>query len=191
VSEPVRRAGRARLDDGSLVTWSVADGRRGRRWRIAVEHDGSLVASTLLEVSTEGRLARLELATPAGLLTLHPEGSGGLHGNAVTRHGVRHIRFAWSNEHELAIDGTLIASAITAHRLARTTRTGEGSALRVVAVGVELSVRADARFFHRLAQDTWRIDGDTGSTTVAIDARGIPRWPGETDEWPLEQDSPR
>jgi hypothetical protein len=191
VNGPVRQAGRTRLDDGRLIVWSVADGRRGRRWRVIVEHGGALVSSTLLEVSAEGRPARLELTTAAGLLTLHPEASGGLHGNVVTARGVRHLSIGWSDEHELEIEGVSIASAIAARRLAPSTPVGEGRTVPVVVVGADLSVCEFTRVFSRPGQEAWRIDTGDGSTFLTVDARGIPQWPGESDEWPLELDSHR
>ena len=69
-------AGRARLQDGSLLLWSIAEGRRGARWRASTRRDGRLLSDLLLEVGHDGRPGRLEIATPAGLLTLHPEADG-------------------------------------------------------------------------------------------------------------------
>ena len=76
MSEPLRRAGAGGLVDGSHVVWSVAEGRRGRRWReVRTAPDGGVVSSLLLETDPDGRFSHTELATPAGLLTLHPEGN--------------------------------------------------------------------------------------------------------------------
>ena len=186
MSELVRRAGRVGQADGSVILWSVADGRRGRRWRVAVARDGGFVSSTLLEVSAAGRPVRLELTTSGGLLTLHPEASGDLHGNAVTQGGVRHLRYAWSDEHELVVSGVPILDAVTAQRLAGSTPAGEGRTVPVVVVGLELAIREGVRSFHRLDAVTWRIDGEGDQETMTIDARGIPRWSGDVDEWPLE-----
>ena len=87
----LRRAGRGRVADGTDVTWSVAEGRRGRRWREVRTREEGIVARLLLETDPDGRFAHLELSTAAGLLTLHPEGDGTLHGNAVTADGVEHV----------------------------------------------------------------------------------------------------
>ena len=188
----VRRAGRATLADGTALVWSVADGRRGRRWRAVTTRDGILTATLLLEVGVDGRPARLELATAAGLLTLHPEGAGSLHGNAVTADGVRHLAFAWSDEHELAIDGVPIGSAVTARRLADAAAVGEGRTVSVVAVAADLSVREETLDFVRLDDATWRIEGDGEgeSRTVAIDERGLLVWAAGAGEWPLERETP-
>ena len=82
----LRRAGRLLLGGGETVLWSVAEGRRGRRWRSARrDADGNLVSDLLLELDPVGRWTRLELATTAGILTLHPEPDDtAVHGNVVT-----------------------------------------------------------------------------------------------------------
>ena len=189
MSAMVRRAGRAMLADGTQVVWSVADGRRGRRWRALTTRDEALTGVLLLEVGVDGRPVRLELATAAGLLTLHPDATGSLHGNAVTRDGVRHLAFTWSFEHELEIDGLPIASAVTARRLAGSTAMGEGRTVPVVAVAPDLSVREEGRRYVRTGEATWRIEGEGDARTLTIDERGLPVWSGEAGEWPLELES--
>lgn len=193
MSAMVRRAGRASLADGTQLLWSAADGRRGRRWRALTTWGEALTAALLLEVGVDGRPARLELATAAGLLTLHPEATGSLHGNAVTPDGVRHLTVAWGVEHELELDGIPIASAVTARRLAGSTAVGEGRTVPVVAVARDLSVREGTRRYMRVGEATWRIEGDGDPRTLTIDERGLPVVAGETPdeagEWPLELDT--
>lgn len=186
----VRRAGRATLPGGTEVRWTVADGTRGRRWRAALTNGAVLTGSVLLEVDLDGRPSRLELATAAGLLTLHPESSGGLHGNVVLPDGVRHLALAWDSDHELVIEGLPITDAVTARRLAATTGVGEGRIVRAVTIGRDLSVRDGTARFTRVADATWRIDDDDGGAprTVTIDARGLPAWSDGAGEWPLELD---
>ena len=70
---PIRRAGRARILDGSWIVWSEAEGSHGTRWRESIESEGGVARVTLLEATPADRLSRLEVAGPAGLLTLHPE----------------------------------------------------------------------------------------------------------------------
>jgi len=66
VTAPLRRAGSGRAPDGALVTWSVAEGGRGRRWRWVVTAAGGDVRHAgLIELDTTGRFARLELASGA------------------------------------------------------------------------------------------------------------------------------
>ena len=127
VTAYLRRAGAGSLADGAELVWSVADGRRGRRWRAVASVDGLVTHALLLEVDLAGRPSRLELTTPAGLLTLHPEeGSGRLHGNVVTGSGVRHLALPWSDDHGLEVHGRPIAAAVTAHRLAASHGRGGG-----------------------------------------------------------------
>ncbi len=192
MSAMVRRGGRATLSDEVELMWSVADGRRGRRWRAATIRAGVLASSMLLEVGVDGRPTRLELTTSAGLLTLHPESTGSLHGNAVTEGGVRHLTFDWGDDHGLEIDGLPIPSAVTASRLAARIPVGEGTTVPVVRIaGDDLTVHVTKRRYRRLDGTTWRIEGDGREETLAIDGRGLPVWPGVAGEWPLELDPHR
>lgn len=182
-----RRGGRAILPDGGEITWSVADGRRGRRWRTATTRGGVLEASLLLEVGADGRLARLEIATAVGLLTLHPEAGGSLHGNAVMAGGIRHLSLPWSDEHWLELDGNPVPSAVAAAGLAATVRPGEGRTVPFVVVGHDLAIREARRRFERLdGAGSWRIVGDGGAMPLEVDRDGIPVWPQGSDDWPLE-----
>jgi hypothetical protein len=116
----MRRAGRGRLPDRGSVVWSVAEGSRGRRWR-EVRRDGRgvVVSSLLYETHPDSRFAHIELSTAAGLLTLHPEGDGTLHGNVVTDAGLRHLRdLQWTPESVVLVEGSVVASAAAARRVA-------------------------------------------------------------------------
>jgi hypothetical protein len=193
VSEFLRRAGAGgRLADGSILIWSVADGRRGRRWRAVATRDGAITHALLLEVDVKGRPAKVELATPGGLLTLHPEeGSGQLHGNVVTAEGVRHLALAWSGEHGLEVEGRPIASAVTARRLTSSTPVGEGRAVPVVVIGPHLSVVEESWRYTRTGEGEWRVESASGEPppwVLRIDPRGVPRLSGDAREWPLERD---
>jgi len=109
----LRRAGHGRALDGSIVTWSVAEGSRGRRWREIVRSgEGSGIRSSLLlELDPDGRFSHLELSTAAGLLTLHPEGDGTLHGNAVQADGVHHvIGLPWNAASTVLVEGSTISA---------------------------------------------------------------------------------
>ena len=192
----VRVAGVATLDDGSEITWSLADGRRGRRWRATTRRRGTLAGSLLLEVGVDGRLARLELATAIGLLTLHPEPDGGLHGNAVTVEGVRHVALPWSDNHALEVEPLRISDAVTAGSQAGRVAVGEGTDVPTLIVDDDLSVRVAVRRFTRSDATTWNVDGDGTARTLVLDDRGVPVWaggagePGRSSEWPLERDEP-
>lgn len=115
----LRRAGHGRATDGSLVTWSVAEGSRGRRWRevrtqapTGAGEGSAVVSSLLLELDPDGRFAHLELSTAAGLLTIHPEGDGTLHGNTVTAAGVGHVAgLPWHRDDVVLLEGSVVTAA--------------------------------------------------------------------------------
>ena len=192
MSGPLRLAGGGTLGDGSRLVWSVADGRRGRRWRAVATVNGTISHALLLEVGLDGRPSRLELTTVAGMLTLHPdEARQTLHGNVVTTEGVRPLTLPWSDEHGLEIEGRPIATAVTVHRLAGSTRVGDAKEIPVVTVAVDLAVAQETRRYVRLGEAEWRIEriGETtGATVLKVDERGIPAGLGDPQEWPLELD---
>ena len=157
----LRVAGTGRDLDGATVTWSVAEGRRGRRWREAVIRDGTVVHSLLFELDPEGRFAHLELTTPAGLLTLHPEGDGTLHGNVVTASGISHVRgLPWQPDDVIVIDGSVVCQAAA----------GRNDGLGAVRVKPDLSLTRERATI----------------SAASVDARGLPVLE-ESREWPLEE----
>ena len=188
----LRRAGAGLLPDGSQLVWSVADGRRGRRWRAVASSNGTITHALLLEVDRAGRPSRLELTTAAGMLTLHPdEANRTLHGNVVTPSGMRHLSVPWSDEHGLEVEGRPIATAVTAHRLAGATAVGEGRAIPVVVVASDLLITEATHRFVRAGEGEWRIEpvpAAAGAMILRIDERGVPGALREAREWPLELD---
>jgi hypothetical protein len=189
MTAPLRLGGRAGLDGGAVV-WSVAEGRRGRRWREAVTRDDGLVRSVLLEVSPAGRPTYLELATPSGLLTLHPdEQERELHGNAVTSGGIRHLRFDWSLDHGLHVVGSTVAAAAALHRLAGLVAVGEGRRIPVLLIDDALEPVPAVRRVTRTSAGGWHIvdvESDEERTMI-LDDDGVPLLPGSVT-WPLETD---
>jgi hypothetical protein len=180
---PVRRAGSGRTQTGNQVTWVVAEGRRGRRWRELVVGAGGPRHSLLLETSPGGTFLHLELATPTGLLTLHPEPDGTLHGNAVTVAGVRHVAgVPWDADGLVHVEGSPLATAAAAWLVAgEGTRSGhiERTRLRIT-VALELSI--DTGGLGQVDSTTWRFAGDD---PIAVDADGLPVLAGGA-AWPLE-----
>jgi hypothetical protein len=161
---PLRRAGRGRLRDGSTVVWSVSEGTRGRRWReIRRNADGILVTSLLLETHPDGRFAHIELSTAAGLLTLHPEGDGTLHGNIVTTLGIRHVMgLPWTPRSVVLVEGSLLASAAAKRTLASA----------AAADGVRITLGLDIVAIHE-------------TISLGVDADGLPLL-DDAASWPLE-----
>lgn len=187
MSDLLRRAGTFRLLDSALVTWTVADGSRGRRWRASSTVDGVLTHALLIEVDPAGRVARLELTTPAGLLTLHPDSAGTtLHGNIVTLGGVQPVTFDWGPDHALSVDGRPIADAVTAHRLTETTRVGERRKVSVVAISPDLALRESTFVFEPVRYRIWRIGDEAGDRMLRLDDRGIPAGFADASDWSLE-----
>lgn len=184
----LRRAGHGRAPDGSLVTWSVAEGSRGRRWREvrvtgpAAPGEGSAIASSLLlELDPAGRFAHLELSTDAGLLTLHPEGDGTLHGNAVTSEGVRHVEgLPWAARDVVLLEGSVISivAAVAPQGEARPRATGG------VLITVDLALARSDMTIKPLGPGTWRI---SPAGHAAIDPDGLPILDAGA-HWPLEVD---
>jgi hypothetical protein len=163
----LRVAGTGRSLDGATVTWSVAEGRRGRRWREAVGRDGAVGHSLLFELNPDGRFAHLELTTSAGLLTLHPEGDGTIHGNAVTAAGITHVRgLPWDQDDVVLVERSIVCQVVAAQwQIARAL-----DALGVVRVAPDLSVARER----------------TAVALARVDARGLPVL-DDAQQWPLEE----
>jgi hypothetical protein len=173
MSGPVRLAGWGRVGD-TIVTWTVAEGRRGRRWREVVTREDAIVHSLLLETDTERRFSHLELSVAGALVTLHPEGDGTLHGNRVGRSAsvVDHVvgqTFGWDTF--VLVEGSRIAAAAMAWALARSM--GSGSVI-VSAVVVDRAGRVGATGsieVQRVDETGWRIGG---GDAFDVDGDGIP-----------------
>ena len=159
MSDWLRRAGSGRQADGSDVTWSVAEGERGRRWRWTVSDLGLVRHAALVEIDPSGAFTRLELASSLGMLTLHPEPDRrSINGNVVTTDGVRLLVLDWSPTAALAIAGDAFGSAILVG----------GAGAPTLLIGPRLGV----------------VAGDS-SPALELDGRGIPIL-ADAREWPLE-----
>jgi hypothetical protein len=179
----VRRAGFGHAPLGAAITWSVATGHRGRRWRESAEHAGALRHSMLLETSPEGRFLHLELSTPAGLLTLHPEGDGTLHGNAVLPGGIRHVAgLPWERDGIVLVAGSPLALAAAADLLRRSSSREVARHRRLVLrISSELTLIAGAEDAARVDDVRWRVGGDV----LTADVNGLPLLEGG-QAWALE-----
>jgi hypothetical protein len=174
MSSLVRRAGSGRFVDGTDVVWSVAEGRKGRRWREVRSRGGAVLSSLLLETFPDRRFAHLEVSTPAGMLTLHPEADGTLHGNAVLATGVRHVvGLPWPEDGVVVLDGSAISIAAASWFIRDADPPTDDAGRRPVAMidpGLQVkvsSIPADA-----LSHDQ-------------IDADGLPMLDGARS-WPLD-----
>jgi hypothetical protein len=174
----VRLAGSGRRDDGAEVTWTIAEGSRGRRWRETVVVDGTLVHSLLYETGIDRRFTHLELATPAGLATLHPETDGTLHGNVVrSDRGVEHVvGVPFSPDGVLLVAGSAIAAAAVAWALGESDARGQ-RVLELDTVTLSIGPALDP---------TAPVRASVGSSG-ATDPRGVPVLADATI-WLLERD---
>ena len=196
----VRRAGRAGLQDGSVLLWSMAEGARGARWRASTRRGDALLSDLLLEVGTNGRPGRLEITTPAGQLTLHPEGDGlTAQGNVVTPDGVRPLAYEWSPRHWFESRQGPVVAAAMCRALAREIGVGEFRLVPGLHVDDALRVWRGERGLQRLTATRWLIEeADQSGWELSLDDEGLPIFEaGErrdtTSEaapvWPLEVDS--
>ena len=181
----IRVGGRAVLPGGEVVVWSVADGRRGRRWREVVSRDGGVLRGVLFETDPAGRVTRLEMTTRAGLLTLHPEGDEPvLHGNVVTPQGMRHLTLG---EATLFVVGSPAAAAIAFGRLSGVVAVGATLRVDVIRLDDRLEPGEGSWDVTRLDERAWRlvnaVDGEVRA--LRLDADGLAELP-DGAVWPLE-----
>jgi hypothetical protein len=182
---PTRVAGWGTGPDTTVVTWTVAEGGKGRRWREVIARGPDVVHALLYETDPSGRFTHLELARADGLWTFHPEGDGTLHGNHVApTGGVRHITgLSFGRDHVLLVEGSIISAAAIASGHATNDRRSAGVAGVVVTRDGELEERPVIRA-ERLADGRWQV-GD--ERPIGIDGAGAPVLDaGQT--WPLEVD---
>lgn len=198
MAESVRRAGEGRLSSGETVTWTIADGTRGQRWREALVSDGRLVRSVLVEVGVDGSIGRLEVASAAGLLTVHPAADAAtLHGNVVSFGGIRHLTLGWSGAHRLVVDRSPAMAAIALAGLAPDpVPTGSTRRLPVVWIGDDLRPAPADLIVTRREDGSWdlEIDDATGCRRIpvpgpgpfSVGPLGLPVL-SESSVWPLER----
>jgi hypothetical protein len=193
----VRRAGRATLQDGSVLLWSIAEGRRGARWRASTRGPSGLLSDLMLEVNGGGRPTRLEIATPAGLLTLHPEPDGrSAHGNVVTPDGVVPLSFDWSERHWFESRQGPVVSAAMVRALRDDLGVGQTRVVPGLHVDDDLRVWRGVRGLERMSPTRWSIEEATGFRwELSLDDAGLPIFEAGEDRtpdsvaapvWPLE-----
>ncbi|HEU0242375.1 MAG TPA: hypothetical protein VFQ75_00625 [Candidatus Limnocylindrales bacterium] len=168
----------------------MADGVRGRRWRSILVDGNDVVGVVLLESAPDGAPVKLEVASAAGLLTLHPDGST-LHGNVVRPTGMEHVAVPWRDGSLLLAVGTPTTAAAAARTLAERVGIGQGHTVPGVSVDAQLHVRAVTYRVARVGpRGWWFVTADTGQQTgVTLDLDGIPLL-AEAVDWPLELEPP-
>jgi hypothetical protein len=178
-----RRAGRGRVANLGSVIWSVAEGSRGRRWR-EVRRDGRgvVVSSLLYETHPDGRFAHTELSTARGLLTLHPEPDGTLHGNIVAEDGISHVRgLPWPEPSILIVDGSPTSAAAALGRF-RSAGVHAATDVTVVRVDLDLELTSGRETVRQSPDGTSQIGNDAA---IVLDDDGLPRL-DDGEGWPLE-----
>jgi hypothetical protein len=173
--------------------WTVAQGARGRRWRAVTTHaDGRLEAALLVEAAPDGRLAKVELATGEGLLTLHPDGRPlRLHGNVVRATGIDPVALPWSATHVLLVGMSPVTAAVAVAGPLAGVGVGEGANVPAVDVGIDLHPRSSTWHVAHTGERRWWLLAAGGSRALLLetDEDGLPTAPNGTS-WPLEVDAP-
>lgn len=189
VPASVRRAGSGCIAGGRRLTWTVADGRRGRRWRAITTSGDRLLHVLLLEVASDGSLEKLEVASPGGLLTLHPEpGRSVLHGNVVRAEGIEHLALPWSAAHILMLGASPVTAAVAAANVAGRLGVGERVSVPAIEVSDALQIRPATWRAARTGERRWRLLAADGGPSVQLefDDDGVPTGLEDAGSWPLE-----
>ncbi len=184
-----RMAGWATLIDGSTITWTVADGRRGRRWREVLTVGPEVRHSLLLETGPDRRFSHLELARSDGLWTFHPEADRTLHGNHVDRSvaGISHVAgIPFEARTVLLVVGSPMSRGAIAWDLAQDVEVDSALERPGVTIHADGTIGTTPVRIVRTSPTRWAI-GD--ETPFDLDGAGIPVFAdGQTR--PLEQHDP-
>jgi hypothetical protein len=187
MSDPTREAGWGTGPDGSLVTWTVSEGRRGRRWREVIANGDDVVHALLLETDPDGRFSHMELARADGLWTFHPEGDGTLHGNHVDRSeaGVYHVEgWQFGPDDALVLEGSPVGTVAVVDRWRGSVAVGRTVVIGGVVIGRDgVLRREDALTVERSSIGAWRV---AGWPPVEVDDAGLPVLP-DGQRRPLER----
>jgi hypothetical protein len=186
MSAQVRRAGQFADDAGRTVTWSVADGARGRRWRwTVVDRRGTLLAAHTLETDPDGRFLRLESATAPGLLSLHREPDGSVHGNRIGERGIDHLTIEAPAPEGVLIGGTALSVSIL---LGAIEPPVTKATLDVLEIFDDLGLRIVSATVRPDGDGGWEIRTNRLSRRAVLDADGLPAAPEHDGlTWPLER----
>lgn len=173
---PARLAGWGSGGDGSVVTWTVSEGRKGRRWREVISRGAAVDHALLLETGPDDRFSHLELARADGLWTFHPEGDGTLHGNHVGRSeaGVRHIAgWRFDADDVLIVEGSLLSLAAVAFERRASVAIGLSVEVGAVVIGAAAGAlrRDDALRIERVSDGRWQVGA---WPAIEIEADGSP-----------------
>lgn len=179
----LRIGGRGSTPAGRSIIWSVAEGSRGRRYREVRRAGEGIAHSLLLETDLAGRFSHLELSTPSGLLTLHPEPDGTLHGHAVVSDGIEHVTgLPWEAAGLVVVEDSVVCVVAAAQLLRPTLGPGSSTARHAVWIPPTLWVEIRPVRVGR-AGGGWQLGADG---PIEIDPRGVPQLVGG-EIWPLDK----
>jgi len=174
VEVPTRAGGWGVSDDGATVTWTVADGRKGRRWREVVIDGSGVRHSLLLESGLDRRFSHVELARADGLWTAHPEPDGTLHGHHVNRSddGVRHIEgLHFGPEAVFIIEGSPLSLAAVAWSMGSLIEVGDHADALAVVIQLDGAIESTTERLDRRSATIWHV-GE--GRPIEIDEAGLP-----------------
>jgi len=186
VSPQRRVAARERDARNRDVVWTAADGRDGRRWRELATDAAGIVRSLVLETDSQGGWKRLEISSRDGLLTLHPEGDGSIHGNIAARTGVQHLSLGKLKPPRVDVPGSLVVEAALCWSMTRQLRVGERRAIPVATVGEPAVVSMSEITVERRTTATWELHDGDRRRLVELDDDGLPVAHVGAEHWPLE-----
>jgi hypothetical protein len=146
-----------------------------------------MATSLLLETDPSGLFSHLELSTRGGLLTLHPEGDGTLHGNAVVGGedsvGIEHVRgIAWQPDSLVLVDGSIICQAAAVLLLGQPAPGWSSTSRSAVLIPATLWLQAGPVRVERVGLTRWRFGDDP---PLDVDERGLPVL-RDGSTWPLD-----
>lgn len=184
MSRLLRVGGRGSTPAGRSIIWSVAEGSRGRRYREVRRAGEGIAHSLLLETGPDGRFSHLELSTPSGLLTLHPEPDGTLHGHAIVSDGIEHIAgLEWEPDALIAIEDSVVCLMAAAHLLRPSLAPGTSLARHAAWIPSTLWVEIRPVRVGRGRGGRWQLGSDG---EIEIDQTGAPLLTGG-ETWPLDR----
>lgn len=126
------------------------------------------------------------MTSPAGLLSLHPDRAGAIHGNVVTGDGVRHLALGALEPPLVDLPGSVVGETALCRALERLLPPGEARAVRVVRVTDALDVSVVELEALRRDARAWELRDSGVVRSVRVGDRGAPaEGPGDA-RWPLE-----
>ncbi len=171
---------------GRDVTWTVAEGRHGRRWRELAIDTAGVARSLTLETDGQGAWQRLEIDGASGLLSLHPESDGSIHGNVASRTGVRHLSVGVVKPPRVDVPGSLVVEAALCWSLSQQIRVGEHRTFSIASVAEPVNVGLSELTVDRRTTGTWELHDGDRRRLVEIDEAGLPVAHVGSQRWPLE-----